>query len=97
MSVVKISKDLEDIIPDFMSYRKEDIENLDEAIKLKDFKTSQTIGHRLAGNGPGYGFDELGKIGVELEEVSKQENLDEVKRLADLYKSYLNGLTIEFE
>lgn len=94
--VYKIDEDLKDIIPNFMNGRKKDIGLLEVAIQESNFAEIQSIGHKLKGNAGSYGFDGLGEIGAGIEKMAKEQNLDEIKKLFEDYKSHLDQIEIEY-
>lgn len=95
--VVKIDKDLEDIIPSFLENRRKDLEKVKDAISQNDFKTIESIAHKLAGNAGSYGLDDLGEIGMKLEVAASKEEFPLVEELFQNYRDYMNKLTIEFQ
>jgi len=71
---VKISRELEGIGPIFLDNRKKDVRTLREALVTQDFKTVQTLGHRMKGDGGGYGFQEISQIGEALEQAATRQD-----------------------
>ncbi|MGE0642200.1 MAG: Hpt domain-containing protein [Nitrospira sp.] len=71
---VEISRDLEDIVPIFLRNREQDIRTLHDALTRQDFETIQSLGHRLKGDGGGYGFDRISEIGTTMEQAAKQKD-----------------------
>lgn len=72
---VEISRDLEGIVPTFLDNRKKDIRTLRGALVTQNFKTVQTLGHRMRGDGGGFGFDRITEIGAAMERAAKLEDL----------------------
>jgi histidine phosphotransfer protein HptB len=70
---VEISRDLEDIVPIFLANRKKDLRILRDALNEQDFSTIQTIGHRMKGDGGGFGFENITDIGAILEVAASQQ------------------------
>ncbi|MBH0201833.1 MAG: Hpt domain-containing protein [Nitrospira sp.] len=94
---VEISRDLEDIVPIFLDNRRKDIQTLRQALNTQDFRTIQTLGHRMKGDGGGFGFDRITEIGAAMERAAKLEDHatieqhviqleDFLKRVAVVYK-----------
>jgi HPt (histidine-containing phosphotransfer) domain-containing protein len=54
---VKVSKDIEDLIPAFLANRKKEVETLRAALAAGDFEQLRQVGHRMRGVGHSYGFD----------------------------------------
>ncbi len=94
--LVQVDKDLADIMPTFLNNRTKDIEIITQALVKADMKSIEVVAHKLAGNAGGYGLAELGLIGKEMEAASKQQNVDEVKKLFQRMKDYLENLVINF-
>lgn len=72
--IVEICSDLEDIVPIFLGNREQDLRTLRDALTRQDFGTIQTLGHRLKGDGGGYGFDRISEIGATMEQAARQED-----------------------
>lgn len=72
--IVEISRDLEEIMPIFLGNRANDLTTLRDALTRHDFGTIQTIGHRLNGDGGGYGFDRITEIGATMEQAATQRD-----------------------
>ena len=71
---VEISRDLEEIVPTFLENRAHDLRTLRDALTRQDFGTIQNLGHRLKGDGGGYGFDRITEIGATMEQAAKQKD-----------------------
>jgi len=72
--IVEISRDLEEIVPIFLGNRENDLQTLRNALTRQDFGTVQHVGHRLKGDGGGYGFDRITEIGATMEQAAKQQD-----------------------
>jgi HPt (histidine-containing phosphotransfer) domain-containing protein len=71
---VEVSRDLEDIVPIFLGNRKKDVRTLRDALEKQDFSIVQTLGHRMRGDGGGFGFDRITDIGAAIELAAKLED-----------------------
>ncbi len=91
---VKVSKELESLIPGFLTNRKKDLDQLKEALKNKDFKTIQTIGHRMKGTCSSYGFTTFSTIGATLESAVKTQNEKEIEPSITQFELHLTNLKI---
>ncbi|HMS82845.1 MAG TPA: Hpt domain-containing protein [Nitrospira sp.] len=91
---VEISRDLEDIVPTFLENRGKDLQTLHVAVVSQDFSTLQTLGHRMKGDGGGYGFDAISTIGARLETAAKQQDLPVSKHLIAELEDFLNRVTV---
>ena len=71
---VHIDRDFEDIVPRFLANRRKDLATLRHALADEDFSTIRMLGHRMKGDGGGYGFDRITEIGGALELAAVQKN-----------------------
>jgi histidine phosphotransfer protein HptB len=87
---VEVSRDLEDIVPIFLGNRKTDLQTLRDALTQQNFGTIQTLGHRMRGDGGGYGFDRITAIGATMEPAAKQQDgsliEEQIARLEDFLR-----------
>lgn len=97
MKTIKVDKDLEDIMPEFLEHRRRDLEILENAVDKNEFNQVRTIGHRLAGNAPSYGLMDLGPIGDKLEEAARNKDKQTIIKLTNEYKAYIKDIKIVFE
>ena len=67
---VKVSQDLEAIVPGFLANRWRDLATIEACLKQGDLNTIRMLGHRMKGDGGGYGFDQISMIGDRLEQAA---------------------------
>ncbi len=91
---VGISRDLEDIVPIFLENRRKDLQTLRVAVGAQDFATLQTLGHRMKGDGGGYGFDAISQTGAKLESAAKQQDLPTIEHCIVQLEDFLNRVTV---
>ncbi|MBX3347507.1 MAG: Hpt domain-containing protein [Nitrospira sp.] len=91
---VEISRDLEDIAPIFLENKRKDLQTLRIAVGAQDFATLQTLGHRMKGDGGGYGFDHISEIGARLEHAAKQHDLPTIELCIVELEDFLNRVTV---
>jgi len=94
---VYIDQDLEFLIPQFLENREEDIKKLEKLLQESEYDQIRIIGHSMKGSGGGYGFDYLTEIGSKIEKKAELENKDEIKKLIEELKNYLNNIEIIYE
>lgn len=94
--VVEISRDLEDIVPIFLANRQNDLRTLGTALTQRDFETIQTIGHRLKGDGGGYGFDRITEIGATMEQAAKQQDTSTIEQQLLHLQDFLKRVIVEY-
>ena len=71
---VSIDPDLEELVPGFLDNRRKDAAVLARSVETRDLNTVRLLGHRMKGDGGGYGFQEITDIGQALEEAAIKEN-----------------------
>lgn len=94
---VKVSKDLEDLIPTYLANRKKELESLRQALEAGDFEQIRQIGHRMRGVGVSYGFDDVTALGKLLEDGAKTGDKSALQTHLDAYGQYLSNLRITYE
>jgi len=95
--IVKIDRDLEDLIPDYLERRRRDITSIREAVEKNDIETIRILGHTMKGSGGGYGFDRITEIGRDIEEAAKAGNKEKILAQANELKQFLTHLEITYE
>ena len=93
---VKISRELEGIVPIFLDSRKKDVRTLREALVTQDFKTVQTLGHRMKGDGGGFGFDRITEIGAVMERAAKLEDRSTIEQHIGQLEDFLTRVTVVY-
>lgn len=95
--IVRVDPDIQDLIPDFMRMRRNDVESIQAALQKNDLRTIEILGHSMKGSGGGYGFGLISEIGGDMEIAAKKGDKEEIrKRTADL-ANYLDRVEIVFE
>lgn len=91
---VEVSRDLEDIVPLFLENRSKDLQTLRAAVGAQDFTTLHTLGHRMKGDGGGYGFEMISEIGARLEDAAKRQDLPAIEHCIVELEVFLNRVTV---
>lgn len=94
--IIKIDADLQDLIPEFLNKRRNDIPVLWDAVKKNDFGTLENIGHKLKGNAGGYGFDQMGFFGAMIETGASEKNISKIEQALKELEKYINEIEIEY-
>lgn len=94
---ISVDPDLRDLIPGFLQNRRRDIEDLEEAVALRNFDTIRTLGHRMRGDGGGYGFHMISEIGQALEEAALKKNRPEIMARVQELTTYLGRIEVVYE
>jgi len=92
--VVRIDRDIEDLIPKYLEMTRKDIVSLKSALALGDFDAISRIGHTLKGSGGGYGFDGITEIGRNLEQLAKSAAREDIERWVERLAMYLERVEV---
>ena len=94
---VVVAKDLEDLIPTFMTNRTKELETLRVALGAGDMQQLRHLGHRMKGVGNSYGFELISVLGNKIEDDAKIKNLPAMEALITEYADYLARVKIVYE
>jgi hypothetical protein len=92
---VRVAGELRDLIPRFLANRRSEVARLRQSVALGDFEEARRIGHMLKGAGGGYGFDEITRIGAEIERHAAART--DVRGLVEELGEYLDQVEVTFE
>jgi HPt (histidine-containing phosphotransfer) domain-containing protein len=93
---VHIDRDFEGIVPTFLANRRKDLHRLRHALNSADFSTIQMLGHRMKGDGGGYGFDRISEIGGAMELAAIQQDHAAADRQITQLEDFLARLHVEY-
>jgi CheY-like chemotaxis protein len=80
---------LEEIVHGYLAARREELPGMTALLAASDFKSLAILGHNLKGSGTSYGFPDLTRIGIALEQSANQTDSGALgAQLTDL-KDYL--------
>lgn len=94
---VYIDSDLEDLIPDYLESKKNDSKLFLQCIKENNFDKIKTEGHKMKGEGRGYGFDLISDVGSALESLAQDKNIEGIKTQLDKLLKYITSLNIVYQ
>jgi HPt (histidine-containing phosphotransfer) domain-containing protein len=94
---VIVQKDLEDLIPVFMSNRRKEIDTLRLALASADFEQLRQLGHRMRGVGNSYGFDLISEIGKQVEDGAIAGDRTGIASCIAEYSDYIANVQISYE
>ncbi len=95
--IVRIDPDLEAIVPRFLANRQRDLTTIEACIKLGDLATIRLLGHRMKGDGGGYGFDQISTIGHHLEEAALAKDFDRLQHQHEHLQDFLARVTVVYQ
>jgi histidine phosphotransfer protein HptB len=93
---VQVDRDLQDIVPVFLANRQKDLKILRRALADHDFKTMQTLGHRMNGDGGGYGFAKISEIGRVMELAAARQDHSTLELQTTELEEFLARVTVVY-
>jgi HPt (histidine-containing phosphotransfer) domain-containing protein len=94
---VVVESDLEDLIPNFMQRRHDDVGQLREALAAGELEVLRLIGHSMKGTGGGYGFDGIAGIGAAIGQAAKDKALEASQTAVGRLVDYLDRVKVTFQ
>ena len=94
---VKVAKDIEDLIPTFLSNRQKEIGALRVALAAADFEQLRQLAHRMRGVGNSYGFERVSLIGKQIEDGARSGDKASLEAHIAEYQDYLSKVQIAYE
>lgn len=95
--IVHVDIDLEDLVPEFIENRYDDIKEIHNLLNTEEYEKIQFIAHTMKGSGGGYGFDEITNIGMRLENAAKQRNREIILEQLRILSQYLDNVEVIYE
>ncbi len=92
--VVEVDPEIGDLIPDFLQHRRDDLSLLIGALERADFETLRSVGHRMKGEGVGFGFQVMSDIGAALEEAGRTKNTKLAQQQVWALSRYLDHVQV---
>ena len=93
---VSVDPDLEDLVPGFLENRRKDAAVLAVAAQCGDLKTVRLLGHRMKGDGGGYGFHEISEIGEALEQAARREDWKVIAEKTEVLTVFLAQVDVVY-
>ena len=94
---VIVAKDLEDLIPTFMTNRNKELATLRTALGSGDMEQLRQLGHRMKGVGNSYGFEKVSTLGRQIEDGAKAGDRAGLEACIAEYTDYLARVQIVYE
>ena len=95
--IAYIDIDLEDLIPDFLENRHQDVVAIKRMLTQAEFDEIKLIGHSMKGSGGGYGFEEISEIGGRIEVAAREADETVIAQEAGILAAYLSNLKIVYQ
>ena len=79
-------------VPRYVANRKEDYLQLRRAIENEDFVTIRDYCHKVMGTARSYHFFQLEEITRVLQDLSREQDIEGIRKLLPDYDAYITGL-----
>ena len=93
---VSVDSDLEDLVPGFLENRRKDAAALARAAQSGDLNTVRLLGHRMKGDGGGYGFHVISEIGEALEQAARREDWKVIAEKTEILTAFLAQVDVVY-
>jgi HPt (histidine-containing phosphotransfer) domain-containing protein len=93
---VYIDPGLEEIVPGFLENRRRDVQKVETALGQDDLNTICVIGHRMRGDGGGYGLDAISTIGEGMEQAAARQDKEAIRRHLSSLVDFLARITVVY-
>jgi CheY-like chemotaxis protein/HPt (histidine-containing phosphotransfer) domain-containing protein len=95
INVVRLDPDIVSLARAYLANRVKDLDTIRAALKRQDYDAIHGIGHNMHGSGRMFGFAELTKLGVSLQQAVNARDTAEIGRVASCMEAYLLSTRIE--
>jgi PAS domain S-box-containing protein len=94
--VVEVDEEIKDLIPEFLQRKRDDLSLLITALERVDFEALRSIGHKIKGEGAGFGFQIMSDIGEALEEAARTRNAKSADQQVRALARYLDHVEVRY-
>ncbi len=91
---IKVEPELRDYLPKYLESRKKDLERLRDSLSKQDFKTLETISHKIRGHALSYGFVPLSGICALIERAAIEKNYEVIVSQLNEYRDYIEKVEV---
>ena len=95
--VVQVDGELEDLIPEYLESRRNEVPMLRDALSRNDFDAIMHLAHKFKGSGGGYGFTRLSELGREIEKTSRAQDVPSTQKIIADLEYYLNHIEVVYK
>src|SRR5260370_42628073 len=95
--VVEVDEGLSDLIPGFLTHKRDDIAAIVAAISRGDYAEIAGIAHRIKGEGGSYGFDTMTELARSLEVAAATRDDIAATTLVRQLLNYIDHVEIVFQ
>jgi HPt (histidine-containing phosphotransfer) domain-containing protein len=88
--------EFQELIGQFLDYLYDSLPNVKESLSAQDYSEIKKFGHNLKGSGGGYGFDDLGELGRQIDLAAKNEDRQSLETLINEFEKLLDQKRKDF-
>jgi len=94
---VTIDDELEELIPNYLRNKRDQIIIMRDAYRHRDYDNLASVAHQLAGSAGGYGFDDLTRISLKLEDAALKKVEDSIiEEYINSIEKYVDNVNITY-
>ena len=93
---VVIDVEIREIIPYFLETRRKEVQSLETALATGDLTTVMKIGHNMKGAGGSYGFDEISRLGLIIEQAAGKGDQPKASGALRELRDYLDWVVVSY-
>lgn len=90
MAINQINPIPEELRLRYLARRSKDIEDCFERLRQMDWAFFERLGHQLKGNAPSYGYEDLGRIALKIEQSAISKDLMDLERHLNDFRDWLH-------
>ena len=94
---IRVDPDLQDLIPDYLESREQDLRFYQDALEKDDFDLIAVLGHSMKGSGGGYGFNDLSSIGRAIEKAANNRDKESVRKSVIDLTDFLKKVEVVYD
>lgn len=94
---IRVDPDLQDLIPDYLESREQDLRFYQDALEKDDFGLIAVLGHSMKGSGGGYGFNDLSSIGRAIEKAANNRDKESVRKSVIDLTDFLKKVEVVYD
>ena len=92
---VKMPEGLEELVPGYLSNRKDEIPMLLQLLAASDFDRIRIVAHNMKGTGSAYGLEKLTEIGAGMESSAREANICTLSEQLNSLAEYLERVELD--
>ena len=82
------------LVPTYLSNRRLDIEKIQKALDQNNLKEIHLLGHRMRGDGSGYGLSAISDIGTSFEKAAEENDVEDIRRTLIKLTTFLDKVEV---